>query len=104
MNEAQKKSDRLPINRIQTPTTEARVKEILTEAQRRKRAGKELSNLSLQFHGQKSLLQLLPVIKKQCSKLALTLAIERIERKRNELCMEDLFFFEQFKKSLEPQE
>jgi hypothetical protein len=104
MNEAQKKFERLPVNRIPTPTKEARVKEILTEVQARKRAGKELSSLSLQFHGRKSLLQLLPVIKLRLSELALTLAIERIERKRNELSMEDLFFFEQFKKSLEPQE
>jgi len=69
-------------------------------SQQRKRAEKELSNLLALFRGKKSLLQLLPVIKLRYSKPVLTVAIERIERRKDDLCITDQIFFEEFKNSL----
>jgi hypothetical protein len=83
-----------------TISREEQVKELLLASQQRKRAEKELSNLLALFRGKKSLLQLLPVIKLRYSKPVLTVAIERIERRKDDLCITDQIFFEEFKNSL----
>lgn len=80
---------------------EDEVKRLLAEAQERKNAEKQLKNLLLQFKGKKSLLHLLPVIKLRWPKAVLTLAIERIERKKDALSIDDLVFFENFKAELQ---
>ena len=83
-----------------TKSREEQVKELLLESQQKKRAEKELSNLLALFRGRKSLLQLLPVIKLRYSKSVLTVAIERIERRKDDLSIMDQIFFEGFKNSL----
>ena len=65
-----------------------------------RRAKNELNALLLQFRGRKSILQLLPVIKRRCSLATLTMAIERLECKKHEFDVEDLVFFEEFKRTL----
>jgi hypothetical protein len=102
MNQAQ----RNPANRCFGGQTAAKqredeVKRLLAEAQERKNAEKQLKNLLLQFRGKKSLLHLLPVIKLRWPKSVLTLAIERIERKKDALSIDDLVFFENFKAELQ---
>ncbi len=83
---------------------EKEIKETFLAVAKRKRANRELNCLLLQFHGRKSIFQLLPVIKLRCSPIALTVALERVERRRSELSMEDLVFFETFKASLKQSE
>lgn len=81
-----------------------KIKEVLTDAVKRKRANKELNSLLSQFHGRKSIFQLLPVIKRRCLPAVLALALERVEGRRDALSMEDLVFFEAFKASLKQSE
>jgi hypothetical protein len=99
------KAQRNPANRCFNNQTAAKqqedeVKRLLAEANERKNAEKQLKNLMLQFKGKKSLLHLLPVIKLRWPKAVLTLAIERIERKKDALAIDDLVFFENFKAGL----
>jgi len=83
---------------------EQKVKDILFSAAEIRRAKKELDYLLLLFHGKKSILQLLPAIKQRCSRAALSLAIKRVEGKKDGLSVEDQIFFEQFKSSLNKKE
>ena len=83
---------------------EQKIKEVLTDAVQRKRANKEINVLREQFHYKKSILDLLEVIKRRCSPMALVVAIERVERRRDVFTMDDLVFFEKFKTSLEKTE
>ena len=82
-----------------TQTKEEQIKDLLLQAQQKKKMAKELSHLLAQFHGEKSLLQLLPLIKLRFPRL-IPAAIERIERKKDGLAIEDRVFFEEFKKTL----
>ena len=77
-----------------------KVKEVLFTAGEMRRAKNELNSLLLQFRGRKSILQLLPVIKRRCSLATLTMALERVEFRKHDLDMEDQVFFEEFKNSL----
>jgi len=79
---------------------EEKIKELLTEQQRKRRTERELASMLEHFRGKKSLLQLLPVIQKKCSRDALLLAVERIERKKNDLPIEDRIYFEGFKSTI----
>ena len=77
-----------------------KVKEVLFTAGEMRRAKNELNSLLLQFRGRKSILQLLPVIKRRCSLATLTMALERVESRKHDLSMDDQIFFEEFKNSL----
>jgi len=94
MNEASKKSGQRFSNNTQNPNKQRK------DEEKRRDAEKALLNLQKEYHGQKSLLQLLPVIKLRYSRLMLIVAIERIERNKHVLCVEDRVFFERFKASL----
>jgi len=76
-------------------------KGVFDETRKRRRAQRELDCLLKQFHGRKSILQLLPAIRLRCSSDVLTVALERVERRRDALTMEDLVFLENFKSSLQ---
>jgi hypothetical protein len=103
-----KTSHNKPVNRCfadnsppQNPKKrEEQIKDLLTEQQRRKRAERELASMLKQFAGKKSLLQLLPAIQRRCSKDALLLAVERIERKKDDLSIDDRIYFEGFKTTI----
>jgi len=104
MNEAQKR----PANRcfsgsVQKPqkpkAKEEQIRNLLLEAKRNEDAERQLSNLLKQFHGKKSLLQLLPVIRLRFPHL-LSVAIERVENRKDRLKIDDQIFFESFKLSL----
>ena len=82
---------------------EQKIKEVLLTATERRRANKEINNLLLRFHG-KSLIKLLPVIKRRYSQSILNLALERVEGRRHGLEIEDVIFLEEFKTSLEKPE
>ena len=79
---------------------EQKIKEVLTEAVQRKRANREINSLREQFHHKKSILEFLQVIKRRCSPMALTVALERVERRRDVFTMDDIVFLERFKASL----
>lgn len=116
MNEAQ----RVPVNRCfggencprsQEQQKEKKIKRILlaaTAAERKKaernRAERALKDLLLQFHGRKGIDQLLPVIKLRFPPAVLQLAIERVERKQDELSWERRADFQLFKDSLQQSE
>jgi len=103
------KAQKNPVNRCfgsncpQKPQQQRKeqIEDLLKEAAQRKKANKELDFLLRQFHGRKSILQLLPVIKLRCSDVVLAVALERVERRRNGLAIDDLVFLETFKKSLQ---
>jgi hypothetical protein len=102
MNQAQRNpANRCFDSKMAAKQQEDQVKRLLAEAQERKNAEKQLKNLLMQFKGKKSLLHLLPVIKLRWPKAVLTLAIERIERKKDALPIDDLVFFENFKAELQ---
>lgn len=103
-----KEAQQSPVNRCfgskcskNPKSREEQIEELLKEAALRKKANRELDFLLRQFHGRKSILQLLPVIKLRCSDVVLALALERVERRRNGLAIDDLVFLETFKKSLQ---
>lgn len=82
---------------------EQKIKEVLLTATERRRANKEINNLLSRFYG-KSLIKLLPVIKRRYSRSILNVALERIEGRRHGLEIEDVIFLEEFKASLEKPE
>lgn len=97
--------------RGQEQQKEKKIKRILlatTAAERkkaeRKRAERVLNDLLRQFHGKKGIDQLLPVIKLRYPPAVLQLAIERVERKQDELSWERRVDFELFKASLQQSE
>ena len=75
------------------------IKKVLTDASRRRRANREIDALLKQFKGRR-IIDLLPAIERRCSTDVLKVAVERVERRRDELSLEDLMFFEGFKASL----
>lgn len=83
---------------------EDKIKDVLLDAAKRRRANKEIDNLLRQFKGKKAIVELLPAIKRRCSRNALRVAIERVERRRDGLSLENLMFFEEFKALLEKEE
>lgn len=78
---------------------EQKIKEVLLTATERRRANKEIDNLLSRFHG-KSLIKLLPVIKRRYSRSILNVALERVEGRKHGLEIEDVVFLEEFKASL----
>jgi hypothetical protein len=102
--EKMKKANKKTVNRCfgkdsQDPSSERnreKIKEVLSDAAQRKRANRELNNVLQQFKG-KNILDLLPAIARRCSKAALRVAIERVERRQNDLNRDDFAFFEKFK-------
>lgn len=78
---------------------EEQIKELLLTAAQRRRANKEIDFLLRRFSG-KRIVDLLPAILRRCSKDALEVAIERVERRKDDLSRDDVVFFEQFKSSL----
>lgn len=86
---------------------EQKIKEVLSDASQRRRANKEISQLLKMFHGRRKLRELLWAMKQRgYPDYVLTVAIERVEaeRKRNELTVEEVVDFEEFKTSLEKPE
>jgi len=81
-----------------------KVKAIVQEANRRRRAKRELDNLLKQFQGRKSLIQLLPVLRRRYPKEVVQLALERIKKRWNQLSVEDQVFVAQIEASLEKEE
>ncbi len=102
MNEVNK----IPVNRCfgancqSDQQREDKVKQILSDAVQRRRANQVIDNLLGQFKG-KSILQLLPVIKRRCARSVLDVAIERVERRKNALKITDQIFLAQFKANLD---
>ncbi|OGZ70141.1 MAG: hypothetical protein A2904_02290 [Candidatus Staskawiczbacteria bacterium RIFCSPLOWO2_01_FULL_33_9] len=80
-----------------------KVQEIITAIQR-KRANRAIEDLRAQFHHTRTILQLLPAIKKNFSPITLAVAMERVERRRGDFTPNDLFLFETFKASLKETE
>ena len=98
-----------PKNPEQQKQREQKIKEVLSAAVQRKRANKEIDWLRERFHHKKTILELLPAIKRQCDKgqyspMVLTVALERVERKSYELGSKDAIFLAEFKASLEKSE
>jgi hypothetical protein len=77
------------------------IKELLITAAERRRANKEIDYLLQRFHGRKSILDLLPAMKQRDFPLyVIRVAVERVERRRNGLSIEELMELEAFKASL----
>ena len=98
-----KKARGKPVSRFFDPPKkpkEEKIKEVLSEAAQKDRANKEIKALHNQFRG-KRLIDLLPVIKRRCSRYVVEIAVERIERKKDELNPTDRIYFEGFKQELE---
>ena len=68
-------------------------------ARDRKSANKQIDYLLKQFRP-KRIIDLLPVIKLRFSETVLAVALSRVERKKDDLPMDDQVFFEGFKRSL----
>ena len=82
---------------------EQEIKEALLTAKERRRANKAIDSLLEQFRG-KRIIDLLLVIRRRFSKIVLTVALERVERRQDELGDEDAIFLAVFKDSLEKSE
>jgi hypothetical protein len=76
-------------------------KAVVSEAAERKRANREIDHILVQFHGKKSLIQVLPVLVRRCTKAAVKVALERIEKRWDTLSHDDKIFVLQIKDSLE---
>jgi len=101
MNEAQKKNPtKKRFDGKLRQEEEERIKEVILAATQRRRANKEIDCILKQFRG-KRIIDLLPVIKRRFSRNVLTVALERVERKRYELGNKDAIFLAEFKASLE---
>ena len=105
-----KASQSVPVNRCfgdncqdSERQKERKIKEILSAAAERRKANKEIDCLLRRFQGKK-ILDLLPVIKLRFPGYVLRVAIERVERRKDDLRMHDLVFFEGFKASLKEQQ
>jgi len=83
---------------------EEKIKALAQEAYRRRRAKRELDCVLESFHGKKSLIQLLPALKRRCSRAAVQIALERIRRRWTHLSVEDQVFVSQFEASLKKEE
>jgi hypothetical protein len=81
------------------PQKEQKIKEVLSEAQNRKRANKALDHLLEQFP-RKRIIDILPAIKKNFPSIV-AVALERVERRTDALSPEDLIFLANFKRELE---
>ncbi len=68
---------------------EQKIKEVLIAAKDRRRANREIDFLLRQFHGRKSIFDLLPAMKQRGYPLyVIKVALERVERKRDGLSVE----------------
>jgi len=84
---------------------EQKIKEVLLTAVERRRANKEINFLLRQFHGRKSIFDILPAMKQRGYPLyIIRVALERVEGRRNELRIEQQMELEVFKASLEKPE
>ena len=84
---------------------EQEINEVLLAATERKRANKEIDFLLQRFHGKKSIFDLLPAMKQRGFPLyIIRVALERVERRRNGLKIEQQMELEAFKASLEKPE
>lgn len=80
---------------------EEKIKELLVSAVERRRANREIDCLLRQFHGRRSIFDLLPAMKQRGFPLyVLKVAIERVENRRNALKIEEVAELEAFKASL----
>ena len=91
-----------PQNLEQQKQKEQKIKEVLTDAVRRKRANREIDALLKQFRG-KRIIDLLRVIKLRIPN-SLTVALERVERKQYKIGSKDAIFLAEFKASLDKAE
>lgn len=87
-------------NRIFRTNPEEKIKEVLSEAAKRKRANKVINNLLKQFKG-KSLIQILPALSRHSSPEVVRVAIERIRNnKTRKPTPGDLAFLREIEESL----
>lgn len=80
------------------PKGEQKTKEVLSETVQRKRANKLIDELLRQHRG-KRIIDILPAIKKNFPS-ALAVALERVERRKDDLSGSDLIFLANFKLTL----
>ena len=72
---------------------------ITLTAEQKRRANREIDYLLRKLRP-KRIIDLLPVIKRRCSREVLAVALERVERIKDKLKMDDLMFLVNFKASL----
>ena len=102
-----KEAQRTPVNRIfgancpKTPqkANEQKIKEILLTAAEKRMANRQIDCLLAQFRG-KRIIDLLPLIRLRFPKV-LAVALQRVERRKNDLGIEDAIFLANFKRSLD---